>query len=279
MSTTAEVRHLKATEINVMIEWARLEGWNPGLYDAVSFYHADPQGFLAVFHHDEPAAVVSIVRYGSRNAFLGLYICRPDLRGQGYGLQVWNAAIEFAGDRVIGLDGVPEQQANYQRSGFALAWQNARFAGRGGGVAPDGLVDLATVPLHEIVNLDTATFGVEREQFLREWITQPAAVGFGVVTNGELLGWGLIRPCATGWKIGPLLATTTDAATRLLDGLLATVPGEEVFLDLPLPNLAAVSAAEERGMTPVFSTARMYRGTPPTVNLDRVWGIASFELG
>jgi hypothetical protein len=65
----------------------------------------------------------------------------------------------------------------------------------------------------------------------------------------------------------------------VLDGLLARVPGEPVALDLPLANEDAVALATARGMAPAFSTARMYRGTPPAVDLARLWGVASFELG
>jgi hypothetical protein len=82
-----------------------------------------------------------------------------------------------------------------------------------------------------------------------------------------------------GWKIGPLLANDEETAIRLLDGLLASVPGETVSLDVPLPNAAAVRAAADRGMVEVFSTARMYKGTPPALDLDRIWGVTSFELG
>lgn len=262
-----------------MIDWAGQEGWNPGLRDAASFHAADPGGFLASLHEGEPAAVISLVRYGDAFAFLGLYICRPDLRGRGYGLRAWNAALEYAGDRVIGLDGVPDQQANYARSGFDLAWRNARFQGTGGGTRPDGLVDLDTVPVAEVLAFDQGVFEAEREHFLRAWIAQPGAIRLAARRDGRLAGWGLLRPCLAGWKIGPLLANDEETATRLLDGLLASVPGEVVSLDVPLPNAVAVRAASERGMVEVFATARMYKGTPPALDLDRIWGVTSFELG
>ena len=51
---------------------------------------------------------------------------RKDLRGRGYGLRIWNAAIAHAGPRVIGLDGVLAQQQNYTKSGFELAYANVR---------------------------------------------------------------------------------------------------------------------------------------------------------
>ena len=38
-------------------------------------------------------------------------------------------------------------------------------------------------------------------------------------------------------------------------------------------------AAEAYGMTPIFRTARMYRGPHPPIDLSKVWGITTFELG
>jgi hypothetical protein len=94
-------------------------------------------------------ATFSCVNYGASFAFLGFYIVRKDVRGRGYGMRMWNAAIAHAGSRLIGLDGVLAQQANYQKSGFSLAYANARY---GGTVAaphppPTGLIELTEVPL------------------------------------------------------------------------------------------------------------------------------------
>ena len=79
------------------------------------------------------AAIVSCVNYDASFSFLGFYIVRADLRGKGYGLRIWNAAIAHAGPRVIGLDGVVAQQDNYRKSGFQLAYANVRYGGIGCG--------------------------------------------------------------------------------------------------------------------------------------------------
>jgi hypothetical protein len=279
MSDDIEVRRLSASEIHLAIDWAREEGWNPGLFDAACFHAADPEGFFVSLHDGEPASVISVVRYGPRYAFLGLYICRPDLRGMGYGMRVWNAGIEYAGARTIGLDGVPAQQHNYAKSGFTLAWNNVRYQGRGGGQPVVGLVDLDNVPFAQIAAYDGAVFEADRRRFLRAWIAQPEATRLGVVRDGTLAGWGLMRRCVEGHKIGPLFADDQAAAERLLDGFMASVPGETVCLDVLEPNGLAVAAAQARGMTHVFETARMYAGGRPEINLSKIWGITSFELG
>jgi hypothetical protein len=101
------------------------------------------------------------------------------------------------------------------------------------------------------------------------------------VEDGRLRGWGVIRRCRTGHKVGPLVADEAAIAGSLFDSLTGLVdPGDEVFLDVPLPNDDAVALATERGMDVVFETARMYaNGAAPPIELDRVFGITTFELG
>jgi hypothetical protein len=60
---------------------------------------------------------------------------------------------------------------------------------------------------------------------------------------------------------------------------MARVPGEQVQLDLPEPNSAAVEFARERGLEQVFQCARMVSGAAPSVRLEHLWGITSFEFG
>ena len=106
---------MRPDEISLAVDWAAAEGWNPGLADAACFAAVDAEGFLIGELDGVPAATVSCVNYDARFAFLGFYIVRADLRGRGYGLRIWNAAIAHAGARVIGLDGVVAQQAELQK--------------------------------------------------------------------------------------------------------------------------------------------------------------------
>ena len=125
------------------------EGWNPGLADDACFASVDPEGFFIAELDGEPVAIVSCVNYDARFAFLGFYIVRADLRGKGYGLRIWNAAIAHAGPRVIGLDGVVAQQDNYRKSGFRLAYANVRYGGTVAAPAapPAGVIALERRPV------------------------------------------------------------------------------------------------------------------------------------
>ncbi|MDR6538750.1 GNAT family N-acetyltransferase [Variovorax soli] len=277
------IRPMREAEVALAIEWAANEGWNPGLHDAACFHAADPGGFLLAECGDEPVGCISAVSYAGRFGFIGLYIVRPEWRGRGIGLRLWTAGMRRLKDHVVGLDGVPAQQDNYRRSGFALAWNNARFAGPAGRAAQaptPSIVPLAGVPFESLCADDRRVFPAPRDAFLRCWTAMPDATGRAWVADGAVAGWGLIRRCREGHKIGPLVADTPEIASALYAALCAQVPaGDTVYLDVPLPNAAAAALTQALGLQCVFETARMYAGPAPACELQRVYGITSFELG
>jgi ribosomal protein S18 acetylase RimI-like enzyme len=277
MPGESEIRALSRPELALALDWAAAEGWNPGLADADCFLEADEGGFLGLFLAERMVASISVVAYDSTFAFLGLYIVASEFRGRGLGFKLWQAGIARLGERRIGLDGVVAQQDNYARSGFRLAWRNQRYEGHGGGSEPAGLVPLATVPFAALAAYDRALFPAPRERFLAGWTSRHQ--GRAIVEAGELRGYGVIRPCRLGWKIGPLFADEPRYAEALFAGLAAQAPAAPIFLDVPQPNAAAVGLAERHGMTPCFETARMYTGIRPELPLARIFGITTLELG
>jgi len=269
-------------EVDIAIDWAAAEGWNPGFYDANCFYAADPNGFLIGLLGDEPIATISVVRYGDSFAFLGFYIVKPEYRGQGYGIQIWNAGLARLTGRNMGLDGVVAQQDNYKKSGFTLAYRNIRYQGTGGGYFSTALeiVQLSTLSFDEICAYDKPFFPDNRAKFLKRWIDQPRSTALGIMQNRALAGYGVMRVCRSGYKIGPLFADSAVVAERLFLALKAHAPeNAPLFLDTPEVNPAAVDLAKRHNMTPVFETARMYMGKSPDLPLNRLFGVTTFELG
>jgi hypothetical protein len=48
------VRSMNRSELDLVIDWAADEGWNPGIYDAESFYQVARCGFLLGELNNEP---------------------------------------------------------------------------------------------------------------------------------------------------------------------------------------------------------------------------------
>jgi GNAT superfamily N-acetyltransferase len=262
------------------VSWAEAEGWNPGLDDEQRFLAADPGAFLATERDGEVVATVSCARYGDAYAFIGFYIVRSDLRGRGIGSPLFDRALERAGRRVVGLDGVLEQQSWYERRGFVPAHRNIRWHTIGGGRRPAGLVELSSVPFEQLLAFDAAVFGAERERFLRVWVDRPAGHALACVSKAGLAGYGVLRPCRVGAKLGPLIADDEEVAEALFAGLVAAAgPGADVSLDMPAANHRAAGLRAANGMVPSFETVRMYLNGRPSEDVQRVFGVTTLEFG
>lgn len=275
------IRQMNREELQIAIAWAAVEEWNPGLHDAECFYAADPTGFWIGLLEDEPIATISAVKYGDSFGFVGFYIVKPEYRGQGYGIQLWNAVLATVSGRNIGLDGVLAQQQNYQKTGFQFAYRNIRFEGVSSkSVNHSGVIKLSTIPFEAIAAYDRSFFPDNRTQFLRGWINQPDSTALGILQNNTLAGYGLIRLCHRGYKIGPLFADQLSLAEALFVALQSTVAIDiPIYLDVPEINVAAVNLAEKYQMKKVFETARMYTQAFPDLPYDRLFGVTTFELG
>lgn len=280
MNTGFTIRQMAMNDVELAVDWAADEGWNPGLNDAGCFYHTDPNGFFIGKLDGEEIGCISAVSYDDSFGFIGFYIIRKEHRGRRYGIELARRAMSYLGARNIGIDGVVGKIRNYEKFGFTLAHKNVRYAGRGGGSASFDLVELSTVPFGVIVSYDAAIFPARRDRFLERWINQPGSASFGCVEGNELKGYGVIRPCWTGFKIGPLFADSPDIAERLFGALAGKVsPQIPVFLDVPATNPAALSLAYGHHMMPVFETGRMYNKEAPAVPMEKIFGVTSFELG
>jgi len=269
-------------ELEIMIGWAEREGWNPGIYDAESFYSADPNGFFLGFLDDRAISSISAVNYGGNFGFLGFYIVKPEFRGKGFGIKIWNQAIKYLNGQNIGLDGVVTQQENYKKSGFKLVYRNIRFEGTTGkkNKNKSKLVNINTIPFNQLLEYDNKFVPVSRPGFLRKWIKQPECRAVGFVENSDLKGYGMIRRSLTGYRIGPLFADNEKIAEDIFTDLHNYLDfGTQFFLDIPEVNKSAVKLAENAEMKPMFETARMYTKSAPNLPLNKIFGVTTFELG
>ena len=267
-------RRATPDEIALLLDWAAAEGWNPGLDDAAAFHAADPEGFFVAEVDGAPVAAISVVNHSAEQSFLGLYLCRPAHRGRGVGYALWQYALRHAGDRTIGLDGVPAQQANYARSGFVKTGSTLRHLCTPTGAA--SLREAGPADLADCVARDAAITGHARPAFAAGWFA-PAP------TRRTLLdgqgGQVTIRLCREDAKIGPLYADTAEQAAALVAGAARHVGAARVYVDLPETTPQAAQLANMLDARETFRTARMYRGTPPIPDTARQFGIATMELG
>ena len=251
---------------------------------APAFTPRDPGGFLvADASGGKSIGCISAVSYAGRFGFIGLYIVAPGWRGKGLGLQALAGRDGAAGRPGGGTGWCAGAAGQLSPQRFCAGLEQRPFCRRGPRrrqCPPPEIVPLATVDARLLAADDRRVFPAPRDAFLRAWVGMPDATGLAWLEDGRLVGWGLVRRCREGHKIAPLVADDRQVARALLAALCAAVPaGDGVYLDVPLPNAEAVAMAQAEGMRSVFETARMYAGAAPPCELQRVYGLTSFELG
>jgi hypothetical protein len=276
------------SEVDVLVDWAAKEGWNPGLHDADVFWATDPEAFVAADLEGELIGGASTTAYEGQYGFMGFFIVRPEFRGRGLGNILAHAICERMTARLeqgapVGIDGVFDMQPYYATLGFRFSHRNIRYRLD----VPDGVpaesaaavVSLSDVPFDEVETYDRMCFPAPRRVFLERWIAQAGAQCYGLLRGGRLAGYGVVRKCGEGCKAGPLFADDGEAAEALFSALLPFAAGGPLFLDAPENNPAAIALVERHGMDAVFGCARMYLVALPQVDENRVFGVTTFELG
>jgi hypothetical protein len=159
------------------------------------------------------------------------------------------------------------------------AYDTVRYSGLFPASAPAGIEIVPYAPqLGEAIRtLDRAAFPAARSAFLDRWIDLSAATCVAL-RDGQVVGFAVARRCRSGYKIGPLFANAVDVAEGLLSAIAVHCP-DEMHLDVPADQVAFVASLERAGLTPGFTTARMYRGPEPSIAMDKVFAVTSLELG
>ncbi len=290
MSEQLVIRNMTRSEVDQLVAWAAQEGWNPGLDDADIFWRTDAEAFIAADLGAELVGGGAITSYAGEYGFMGFFIVKPEYRNRGLGNTIWHARRERLLGRLqpgapIGMDGVFTMQDYYARGGFVFSHRNLRFRADVAGelartVARDEhIVPLAELPFDHLAAYDRQCFPAPRPGFLQDWIEQPTGLALAYRRDGVLQGYGVIRQCREGCKVGPLFADDADIANALFTHLAAFAAGGPLFLDAPENNPAAMALVRQHNMTEVFGCARMYLGEPPALRHERIYGVTTFELG
>ena len=280
-----QFQKLNPDGVKTLVGWAEEEGWNPGPNDADVYYATDPDGFYGYYHEGNLIAGGSIVSYNKEFGFMGFFIVKPEYRSIGIGRKIWYQRRDMLLSRLnknapIGMDGVIAMQPFYNKGGFEILFRDERYEKIGEKFTIDkNIFPINDDDFNSILAYDRQCFGFSRPQFIKPWLKLPGNKTFKYVEDGELKGFAIVRKANKGYKVCPLFADNEMIAEELYKACLNSVAGEPLYLDIPVVNKGAVNISKKYNATYVFECARMYYGKPPEVEIDKIFGITTFELG
>ena len=271
--------------LKTLIKWAEEEGWNPGINDAEVFWKTDPDGYYGFYYNGDLIAGGSIVSYDRQFGFMGFFIVKPEYRSIGIGRKLWYKRRDTLISRLnngatIGMDGVIAMQPFYREGGFEIEFRDERHEKTGEKFDIDkNISSIEEKDFEAVLNYDKQCFGFPRPQFLIPWLKQSTAKTFKYSDNEKLKGFAVIRKANKGYKVCPLFAYNAEIAEELYKACLNSVTGEPLYIDIPMINQNADALIKKYNTTYVFECARMYYGNPPELEINKVFGITTFELG
>ena len=269
------IRPLTCADLNAAQSLRELAGWNQTDADWRRLIEFDPEGCFLLEHEGEAAGTVTTLTYGAGLAWIGMMLVAPRFRRRGFASRLLEHALQFLTEErsaaCIRLDATPAGCAVYESFGFHADYTLTRWRGEiRTGSPPVKGHDLD--PSH--LTLDSTAFGADRSRYLRILARDSHVTVFDEA-------FGMTRTGTHASYLGPAVAASGKAGTRLIESLLNHIPENgPVIWDIPDPNGDARALAEKAGFTRERELIRMtLRPATADDRPELQWAIGAPETG
>lgn len=243
-------------DVAAALALSRAAGWNQTAADwALFILRGSAKGLFDA--GGKLVATAATLPYAGGFGWISMVIVAAEWRQRGLARRLMGECIATLRrqDRAALLDATPAGAEVYRRLGFVALGGMERWEGSGGAMpGGSGVAPVAPDASARLVIADQAAFGAPREFLLGDFLARPGALALGRED-----GFVMLRPGQRATQIGPLIATSAEAAANLLAAAIAAARGP-VFLDLLDPWKSLTPLLEVRGFRRQRSFARMALG-------------------
>ena len=270
----ASLRLLRPDDLQGAMELSRLAGWNQTIDDWQMLLRLEPEGCFAIELDNRIVATTTLLCYGTKLAWIGMVLTRPEYRRRGLARRLMEAALGRAAAlkiESVKLDATSDGRPLYENLGFKTEqiierWFRDATAENASGTT----TVLSTTPLPLEIDIDA--FGADRSILFQELATRnrPHASNdaFCFSRNGSRCNY-----------LGPCVAKDPAFARGVIEETLKGSPPSSWYWDLLNTNKKALGLAAVLGFVPQRRLERMSIGHRLTKNDQMVYAIAGFELG
>jgi GNAT superfamily N-acetyltransferase len=272
---------MTAADLPLCLGLSQEAGWNQLPADWQRCLDLQPDGCFVALWDGLPVGTTTTRIFG-RVAWIAMVLVKASHRGRGIGTALMEHALAYLDEcRVVTvrLDATPLGQPIYDRLGFVEQFRLARYQGVMSETGARAAVEPVSPEEWEaLAALDRTVTNTDRRPFLmRLFGEQPQHVRC-VRSGGQIDGFLAARPGARARLLGPCLGTP-EAAFLLFANARHRYAGEQVFVDVPLPNEAATALVEAQGLTVQRHLTRMCRGVALCEQVESLWASSGPEKG
>ncbi len=283
------IRLLLPGDIPAAMQLKERAGWNQSNRDWRRLLEAEPEGCFAASLGDRLVATTTTTTYGKTLAWIGMVLVDDQYRRLGIATRLMRRALGYLQEcevRTIKLDATPAGRTVYEGLGFIGEALIERWQATAPSEAQAACLQAACQVMQEaevsrLLSFDAEAFGADRAELLQALIAEACVQPLIVLApNGGLRGYGLAREGTRAYYLGPLVAVDAQAAALLLDGLLAQLGGQEVYLDLNTTFAGGAEILADRRFVKQRELIRMRSGQAASAGTSsRILAIAGPEIG
>jgi ribosomal protein S18 acetylase RimI-like enzyme len=280
----ARIRLMTPGDLPAALRLSRQAGWNQLEADWLRFLAMQPDGCFVAERADNCIGTVVACIFDNV-AWIAMLLVDSGHRGQGIGRALFEHALVFIDKRgvaTIRLDATALGQPLYEKLGFVPQYELVRYAG-----VPDASI-ASKIPLpvreawpgdvDELMMLDRMVTQTNRRKFLERLIIERPHSLWVAEQQGQIGGYITMRGGRCALHIGPCVASV-ETGPALIAHAIGRSKNESIFLDVPIPNSAAVEFAESLELRVARRFVRMCRGRQIQEDVRRVWVSSGPELG
>jgi GNAT superfamily N-acetyltransferase len=281
MGRPATFRAMGPDDVPAGLALCRQSGWNQTEADWRLLLEP-PSVFRVAEQQGRVVGCAGGVVYGSELAWICMVLVERSARGQGLGTRLVTQVLErLPPVGAVGLDATPQGEPVYSRLGFAGASALGRLEATVALVkAPSGPRPITEADLPALLARDRAVFGTDRGRILRSALADAPEYAWCLGEGGARApAYCLGRGGANAAQIGPVVASSPEAALDVVAAAVAHHTGRRFFLDAPAWGEWRSALERRLGFREQRPFTRMYRGVAPRSRPEHSYAVFGPEFG
>jgi GNAT superfamily N-acetyltransferase len=273
------IRPFVPDDISSGLELCRIAGWNQLAADWECLLATAPDGLFAAVEDGCVCGTASAVVHPPSLGWIGMILVHPDKRGRGIAASLMETCIAHLrakGALTIKLDATDLGRPVYLKLGFRDEQPIHRVTLDLPDVAKE--VHARSQPPAWLHDFDRAAFGADRSALLSQLFLHGEAEFFE--SPGEGRAAAFLRPGFHAAFLGPVIASTPDAAKTTIQRLIARAPAQRLVADIFSEHTESRRLFEDLGFRTDRRLVRMTLGDSSSAGWSpQTLSAAGFEWG
>ncbi len=280
---------MREEDVPAGLRLCRAAGWNQVSEDWMELLALGGRRCLIARAGERVVGTVTVVEYQARFAWIGMVLVDPCERGQGIGTSLMRHALASLDGIPARLDATPAGYPVYASLGFEEERRLERLkrkrstdqTGPTWSPADDVTIrPMSSSDLEVLAPVDAQAFGADRSSLLRWELENMPEFAWVVEGATRIEAYCLGRRGHLFAHIGPVVASSSALAERLVDACVRVSPFEVVGIDAPTDNAAWRACLSRLGFVAERPFVRMFRGVhASTGSPDMQFAILGPEWG